>query len=434
MPAASQAGRRGGWYYGWNIVAVCIFSQVAANGLTYNAFSLFLKDWSAQLHTPVSVLQLPIAAMVWVAAFISPLIGTFADKYPPRRLFGVGLLGMAAFYVAVSFATATWQIILLYAALAPLAVGLSTAIPANAVISRWFVRRRGVALGLSAFGIGLAGIVLPPIIADVLPQIGWRMVWRIGALIIAVVVTPIVLWVLRDRPTEREGLHYLEGEAGGHAHHGHGGGAFGLKQVLARRNFWLLMAIYLPILAIQGGMNQNIGPYALNHGLSQQVVGTLIPVLSISHVTATLVLGWMSDRFGNRLPFAGLAATVAAGAATLAFAQGLPAILAGCVLVGLGGGLFTLLAAALAAEFGADGFGRAFGTAMAFLPLASFAPFLIAKSQETTGSYAPALLAFGALVLVGGGLILMLRERRGGHLTAEEKEAAALDEAANPIV
>src|SRR5947209_20615718 len=88
----------GPWYYGWNIVAVCILSQVAAHGLAYNAFSLCLHDWSTQLHAPISVLQLPIAAMIWVAALASPLIGGWADKYPPRRLFGIGLAGVAVFY------------------------------------------------------------------------------------------------------------------------------------------------------------------------------------------------------------------------------------------------------------------------------------------------------------------------------------------------
>src|SRR5438445_10225915 len=71
---AGSAQQRG-WYHGWNVVAVCVLSQVAANGLTYNAYSLFLRGWSEELHAPVSQLQLPIAAMALVAALISPMIG-----------------------------------------------------------------------------------------------------------------------------------------------------------------------------------------------------------------------------------------------------------------------------------------------------------------------------------------------------------------------
>ncbi len=410
------------WYHGWNVVAVCILSQVAANGLTYNALSLFLPGWSAELHTPVSKLQLmTVAVMALVSACLSPFVGTLADRFPARPLFAIGLLGMALFYAAISLVTEAWQIAALYGLLVPLALCLSTAITANALISRWFVRRLGLALGLSAFGIGMAGVVLPPLIASLLPQLGWRMIWRGGALLLAVVVMPIVVWVARDRPRDAEGAHYLnsDGQAARHGRHGSGASQLNWREVLTRRNFWLLIGIYLPIMALYGGCGQNMAPFAASHGLTQQSAGTLIAVLSFSHVVSTLVLGLLSDRFGNRLPFAGLALVVVAGAVVLAFGSGLPVLTVGCALVGLGGGVFTLLAAAIAVEFGAAGVGRAFGLCMAFIPLSALTPWAIARTQENTGSYAPALLGFSALVLMSGFLSLLLRERRSGTQLAE---------------
>jgi MFS family permease len=420
------------WYHGWNVVAVCILSQVAANGLTYNALSLFLPGWSKELHTPVSKLQLvTVAVMALVSAGLSPFVGTLADKYPARPLFALGLLGMAAFYAAISMVTEAWQIAALYGLLVPLALCLSTAIVANALISRWFVRRVGLALGLSAFGIGMAGVVLPPVIATLLPEVGWRMIWRGGALLLAVVVMPIVVWMARDRPTAAEGAHYLHGDGQPARHAGHGAGhgsaanQLGWREVLTRRNFWLLVGIYLPIMALYGGCGQNLAPLAASHGLSQQAAGTLIAVLSFSHVISTLVLGLLSDRFGNRLPFAGLALVVVAGAVTVAFGSGLLVLGVGCALIGFGGGEFTLLAAAIATEFGAAGVGRAFGLCMAFIPLSALTPWAIARTQETTGSYAPALLGFSVLVLGAGFLSLLLRERRSPRQPAQVPMQAA---------
>lgn len=435
MAAALTPARQRGWYYGWNIVAVCVLSQVAANGLTYNALSLFLGDWSKQLHAPISFLQLTVTGMVLVCAPISPFIGQLADRYPPRRLFACGLLGMAAFYFAISEAHAAWQIVALYTVLAPVALGLSTAITSNALISRWFVRRLGVALGLSAFGIGMAGVLLPPLIAALLPMVGWRTIWRAGALLLAVAVMPLVVFVIRARPTEREGLDYLVGDGGTPRGHGHaaGAGGIGFRDILGRRNFWILLAVYLPLMALNGGVVQNLAPFAASHGFGRQIGGLLISLHSAAFLAATLSLGFLSDRFGNRLPFAGLAVAVAAGGVILAFGASLPAIAAGTALVGLGGGLYTLLSAAIAVEFGAEGFGRAYGLAMLFLPAGSLAPFAIAKSQENLGSYVPALIALSVVVLVGGAIALLLRERHGGHATPAEKEAA-LEEAVTPIV
>jgi MFS family permease len=403
-----------GWYHGWNIVAVCVLSQVAANGLTYNAYSLFLRDWSAELHAPVSQLQLPIAGMALVAALLSPMVGVLADKYPARRLFGWGLIGIAIFYVAISAVTAPWQLVALYALLAPLALCLSTAVPANALISRWFVRRLGLALGLSAFGIGMAGVLLPPLIAALLPTAGWRMIWRGGGLVVALLVLPLVVSVVRNRPTGDEGQYYLNSDGKPASHHAHAaaGSKVGWREVAARKNFWLLVAIYLPMMALYGGCAQNLGPYAASHGFSQQTAGVLLSILSFSHVIATLVFGLLSDRFGNRLPFAGLAVVMVTGAAILAFGAGFPALAVGCALVGLGGGLFTLLAAAIAVEFGGEAVGRAFGLCMFFIPLTALAPYAVAKTQESTGSYVPALMGLAALVIVSGGLSLLLRERR----------------------
>jgi hypothetical protein len=102
------------------------------------------------------------------------------------------------------------------------------------------------------------------------------------------------------------------------------------------------------------------------------------------------------------------------------------------VAVGFGGGLWTLLPAAVALEFGAANVGRTFGMLMLFLPINASIPSIISKVQESTGSYTPSLLALGVVCLAGSLLVLLLRERRRGHLTAEEK-VAAVHEPVTPI-
>jgi MFS family permease len=426
--SADAKPKTGGWYYGWNIVAVSIIAQIAGNGLSINTLSLFLKQWSADLHAPISSLQLAPAAMGLMSSLAAPFLGPLADKKPAKWLFGLGLLGLGVFHVAVGFATASWQVVALYGLVLPISVCIASALTANAVVSRWFVRRRGLALGLSAFGIGMAGVVLPPIAATLMPMIGWRGVWIGFGLLTAIVFLPLVVLVVRDRPTALEGLHYVGGEVTGgpHGHGGGGGGDLTWRQVLARKNFWLLVIVYLPILGIYGGGSQNIAPLAASHGVGPQMASILLSIVGLSHVLATLLLGLASDRFGNRVPFMGLAFVAAAGAGLLGIGQGFGTMAVGAALIGAGGGLFPLLAAAIAAEFGSAGFGRAFGLAMAFVPVISLAPFVIAKTQETTGSYAPALFGLAGVAVLGGLLILLLRERKDGD-AARLKETTVLE-------
>src|SRR5215475_10760404 len=86
-----------GWYHGWNIVAVCVLAGIASSALPINAFSLFLHDWSAELHAPISTLQLGLGACGLGCALLSPFVGVLADRYPGRWLFGAGLVGIALF-------------------------------------------------------------------------------------------------------------------------------------------------------------------------------------------------------------------------------------------------------------------------------------------------------------------------------------------------
>jgi MFS family permease len=416
MGGGAEQVRRG-WYHGWNIVVVCVLAQVAANGLPINAFSLFLHDWSVDLKAPISSLQLSLAALGLFSAIFSPLVGPLADKYPARRLMGGGILGIAAFYIALSFVQARWQFLVLFMIVLPLALVFSTTLVANACVSRWFTRRLGLALGLTAFGLGAAGVILPPLVAHLTPELGWRGVWRGAGAIIGVVVLPLVLLVMRDRPTARDGLDYVNGDGARAAFQGHPritGGANGLgwRDVLASRNFRLLVAVYLPMLALHGAVLHNLAPIATSRALSQQTAGALLSAFSFSHVTSTLIAGMLADRFGNRLPLVGLAMATAAGGILVALAGSEPLLFVGVLLVGLSGGMWPLLASAVAAEFGASHVGRSFGLLMMFLPLIGLMPSAVARIQEHTGSYAPGLCLLAALTCAGGAACLFMRERR----------------------
>jgi sugar phosphate permease len=417
MTSISGAAERSGWYYGWKIVVVCVLSQIAVYGVPINALSLFLRPWSVELHVPISrILLFGFGGYGTVYALVSPIVGFCSDKYPSRRLFSAGLAGMAVFCLAISFVNAAWQLLVLFAILLPIALCFSAAVPSNSVVSRWFVRRRGLALGLTAFGLSMGGIVVPPIIAQVAPEFGWRAIWRFTGIVIAVIVAPVVIWVLRDRPTAREGLHYVTGGPSKPLHDAPSSpSSLGWRDVLARRNFWILVITYLPLLASYLAGAQNLALIAASHGLSQQTAGALLSAFAISHLTATLVVGLLSDRFGNRLPLAALALATAAGGAITALGQTGPAIVLGTVLIGAAGGLWPLLAGAAAIEFGGSGVGRAFGLLMFFLPVPIFAPYAVARIQEVTGSYAPGLIGLAAITLLGGIVCLFMREKTSGR-------------------
>ncbi len=157
---------------------------------------------------------------------------------------------------------------------------------------------------------------------------------------------------------------------------------------------------------------------AVSRGLSPQTAGVLLSSFSLAQLVATLGGGMLSDRFGNRLPFAGLAFATALGGLALALGHSLFLIAIGAALAGFGGGFWPLLASGLAREFGPSGVGRAFGLVAFFVPGAILTPFIVAKLQESSGSYAPGLLALSLITVLGAGAALLIRERQANRPVA----------------
>ena len=408
MTGAVRAVRRPAYYYGWNIVIACVLSQLAALGVTLNCFSLFLPSWTTEFNTPVSSLAFGVMIFSLGCSVFTIPAGLAADKFPVRRVMGLGLAGIALIHMAIGFTTAGWQIIAIYALALPAAVTFSTAVPAQAVVSRWFVRRRGLAMGLCAFGLAMAGVVFPPIITHLLPAIGWRATWWVFGGLIALVILPAVVLTLRDRPTPEEGADYFASEP-----HDPQVSDLPLKAVFTRPNVWVIVVVFLAVQSISMAAGVNMAPLALSRGMSLQTAGLLLSVYSISALVGKLASGLLADRFGNRMPFALLAVISAAGVAMLGFAHGAAAFMAAALLIGLSQGHWTLLASATAAEFGPRSFGRAYGVISAFTPLGSLTAPVVAKVFETTGDYSVSLYVHAAMALAGAVVVLVgLRERR----------------------
>ena len=394
------------WYHGWNIVGVSVLSQVAALALTMNCFSLFLHDWTREFGVPVSALALGITLFSVGCMVTAPLAGLAAARYPARWVFAAALAGLAAAHVAIGSAKAAWQIVLIYAVVLPFVIAFASAVQGQAVVSRWFVRRVGVAMGLTAFGAALAGVIFPSLIVWLLQILGWREVWWLFSAAIAGIALPLVVAVARDRPTEEEGRYYI-----GSGEPLRADSKLGLAQIVRRRNFWVTIGVFIPVQCCFMSVSVNFAPMVMSYGLSSTSAGILLSLMSAAALCAKLLSGLAADRFGNRPPLVGAALCVSLGMGVIIISPHQPALLVvGVLLVGCAGACWTLLASATVAEFGANDFGRAYGLISAFTPVGSLAAPLLARVEEIGGSYRPGLMALGLLACCGAGVALLLKE------------------------
>lgn len=400
------------WYHGWNIVGLCVLVQIAALGLTLNCFSLFLHDWTREFGLPVSSFALGITIFSAGCALAAPFSGLAADRFRARWLFSAALVALVAFHLVLSFAASGWHIVALYALLLPVVVTFSSGIPSQTVVSRWFVHRAGLAMGLTAFGLALAGVMFPSLIVWLLPVLGWRILWRIFAAIIAFVILPLILLGMRDKPDHRDSDAYTDNER-----HTAPVSTLTAREVFSRRNFWVTVAVFVPIQCASITMTVNLAPIVTSYGFSPKVAGLMIAALSISALVAKLVAGVAADRFGNRLPMIVTALLCAGGLAALVNSSGnLSLLTSAFIMIGFSAGVWTLLASATAAEFGREGFGRAFGLVCIFPPVASLAPPIVARLEELSGSYTLGLSSLSALAVLSACLACLLREQRAAKI------------------
>jgi len=277
----------------------------------------------------------------------------------------------------------------------------------QALVSRWFVHRVGVAMGLSAFGAALPGVVFPMLVVWALPQIGWRHLLEISAGAIAFLALPAILIVARNRPTLEEGADYV-GERLLTAK----APTLTYQQILSRRNFWITILVFLSLQIGFQSVLVNFAPLAMSYGATITRVGILLTLMNVSALVAKLTAGLAADRWGNRLPLVIAASSVALGQALLLFSGShggllFPALL----LIGITGATWTLLASATVAEFGADNFGRAYGLVSGFTPICIFCAPLLARVKEVTGAYTPGLILLLLIAIAGALIGLQLEER-----------------------
>jgi MFS family permease len=401
---------RAHYNYGWLVVFACVISQMVALGLTINCFTLFLRGWTSEFHTSISNISIAITLFSLGGVIATPFVGIAADRFPARGIFSVGLIGLGLFHVLMSFTTAGWQIVALYTAILPWAVLFTTSVPCQAIVSRWFAggRHLGLALGISAMGTQVGGVLLPRIISAQLPLLGWRPIFQIFAAIIVFGVLPFLFVVMREPKPNAN--------ANGHTGHGalkHGGtggpsseapvrAPVTMKEVLWNRNFWVLMAVFFPAIAANLSLMLNVAPLVESHGFSAKIAGSLLVASCIVTLGAQVTLGALADRFGNRWPLIGVALVTASGYLMITLCgANLSALTAGVMLAGFSAGVWPVAASIITAEFGAAGFGRAFGLAVTMVTFAGVVPPIFARAQEITGTYALGLLVIAGVLLAG---------------------------------
>jgi MFS family permease len=406
---ARLEGLSGGVFFGWRVVAVAFVFAVFAWGVAFYGPSVFLHALHQARGWPVWVISAAITAHFLMGA------GLVAYLDDAHRRFGIvattraGVVALAAGTVSWSLADAPWQ---LFAAAALTAAGWAATSGAaiNAMVAPWFRRRRGFALSLAYNGASIGGVLFIPLWVALIGQWGFP-----GAAAVVAVATLAVLWPLAGiylRPTP--GLLGLAPDGDAVAAHGVSVAAprtpAGRRELLRDRRFVTLASAFAIGLFAQVGLIAHLLTL-LVPTLGEQGAAGAVSLTTTCAVIGRLLLGGIIDRLDRRIAAAANFAVQACGFVLLS-AAGAEAVLAGCVLFGLGlGNLVSLPPLIVESEFDAADAGRVVALVIAVNQASfSFAPGVFGALHDLAGSYAAALGL--AVVLQITAAILVLSGRR----------------------
>jgi MFS family permease len=269
------------------------------------------------------------------------------------------------------------------------------------LLTRWFDKRRGTALGIAISGIGLGTVIFPPLIQFLFDHFAWREALRVLALILAVVTVPALL-ALVDRPAYR-GLAPDGAEAQAQTADGMVEPLVTLStgQILSDPTFWIVGMISTIILSGMMGSVTNLVPMAVDFGVSAQSAAWIVSLYAATAFASKLSFAALGDRVSPRYLLFAVLFFFAAGMACLArAADGYAVILIGSALVGLGGMTVPLQSFLIPRVFGVAVVGRVSGMLNLLNLCALLAtPPLFGRIFDTTGSYALIFVIFAAVAV-----------------------------------
>ena len=330
-----------GFYYGWVIAVTSGVILLINNGMTLAGLNVYdrpLLDALAEAGgeaVPLAQLKVRDTITLLVSGLMAPLAGAVADRLGVRPLMMLGALLLAGAYFLYSMVDSLGQIYGIHVLFAS-ALATSGLVVNVILVSRWFVKHRGLALGIALAGTSLGNGTLPPLNVALMAEVGWRQAMALNSLL-PLLLLPIIFFVVRERPSD---MGLTPPADPGKAGMGDPDTGMTLRNALRTRNFWILAMIasctFFSIIGTQAHLNL----YVLSRDMSQMDAGLSYTMLFYLGLFGKLASGFLADRLGRKRVFIGTLSLMLVGAHLM---TGNTALW-GALFFGLGwGGLYTLL-------------------------------------------------------------------------------------------
>lgn len=291
-------------HYGWIVAAVVFLALLAAAGMRSTP-SILLVPLEHEFGWSPATVSLAVSINLVFYGLSGPFVAAVMDRFGIQRVMMSALFIIACSAGLTIFMHQPWQLDVLWGLLVGLSTGAITSVLGTMVANRWFVKRRGLVLGLFSASNAAGQLVFLPALAALAVTYGWRSA-ALATAGAALVVVPLVAIFFRERPQDVGLFPYGadsldEGAATNNVDNPFATAIRGLGRGLRTPDFWLLAGSFFICGATTNGLiGTHLIPASMDHGISEVTAAGMLALIGIFDLFGTTISGWLSDRMDNR--------------------------------------------------------------------------------------------------------------------------------------
>lgn len=409
-----MAEKRRGFFYGWVVVIAALLTVTIPWGILYS-YGVFFKPMSAEFGWTRATTSLAYSIAMIMQGVFSIIMGWLNDKRGPRLAIAIGgfLLGLGI--LLTSRLSSIWQLYLFFGFIAGMGMGAAF-VPPIVTVTRWFVKKRGLALGIVAAGTGLGAIIFPPLSSYLISTYDWRTAY-LALAIIAWVVLFLVAWLIRRDPKDIGSvpLGVVENTKPQMAAENSPqmkSSDFSLSEALRTQSFWMLVVVHALCAFCTQVPMAHLVPYITDAGIPSATAAIAVSIIGVSCITGKIVLGHAGDRVGTNRIIALCVGVEALTLLSLIWVKNIPALFAFAAIFGFSyGGWVPQFPSMIGRFFGTASMGTILGViVMGAMIGAAAGPFLAGRVFDISGSYNWSLVAAAVAAITASVLALLIKQ------------------------
>ena len=285
-------------FFGWRMVAIAVAIDFFAVGFAFQTYPVIQLHLEKELELSRLVTTLTIPIFMMCSAIFFPIVGRLLDKYSVRKIIVWGgfiySLSLMTLYFSVNYLT----FIFIYGLPIALGATLMGNLATSKLVSSWFERQAGRALGFAAVGVSFAGFIFPNLTQYFLMDImllEWREVYLVFGIFLLVIITPLIYLLVIDKPSDvgqeiDGGLIVQTDEVEENF-----GTEWEIKDLLRNRNFWILTAVFALQFSSMMAILAHLTFYASERGWIDQAA-FIFGMYAIPAMLSKIVFGWLVEK------------------------------------------------------------------------------------------------------------------------------------------